>query len=97
MSFPIIFTASPSAAHPKMLELCNHTAQAPSHHACTEDGNLKRPHPPIIDRDNWVDWLLVVGCWLLVVGCWLLVVGCWLLVVGCWLLVVGCWLLVVGT
>ena len=27
------------------------------------DGNLKRPHPPIIDIDNWVlvDWWLVVG------------------------------------
>jgi len=34
------FAASPSAAHPKMVELCNHTAQASSHHACAEDGVL---------------------------------------------------------
>ena len=61
MSFTIVFAASPSAAHPKMVELCNHTAQASSHHACAEDGNLKRPHLPIIDGDNWVDWWLVVG------------------------------------
>jgi hypothetical protein len=50
VSFSIVFAASPSAAHPKMVELCNHTAQASSHHACAEDGNLKRPHPPIIER-----------------------------------------------
>ena len=59
--FPIFFAASPSAAHPKMVELCNHKAQASSHHTCAEDGNLKRPHPPIIDGDNLVDWWLVVG------------------------------------
>ena len=62
MSFSIDFAASPSAAHPKMVELCNHTAQVSSHYAFTEDGNLKCPHPPIIDGDNWVDcggWLLV--------------------------------------
>ena len=56
VSFSTVFAASPSAAHPKMVELCNHTAQASSHHACAEDGNLKRTHPPIIDGDNWVDW-----------------------------------------
>jgi hypothetical protein len=61
VSFSIVFTASPSTAHPKMVKLCNHTAQASSHHACTEDGNLKRPHPPIMDGDNWMDWWLVVG------------------------------------
>jgi len=44
-----------------MVELCNHTAQASSHHACAEDGNLKHPHLPVIDGDNWVDWWLVVG------------------------------------
>ena len=64
VSFSIVYAASPSAAHPKMVELCNHTAQASSHHACAEDGNLKRPHPPIIDGvgDNWMlGWWLVLG------------------------------------
>jgi len=61
VSFSIVFAALPSAAHPKMVELCGHTAQASSHYAFAEDGNLKCPHPPIIDRDNWVDWWLVVG------------------------------------
>ena len=60
-SFCIVFAASPSAAHPKMVELCNHPAQASSHHACAEYGNLKCPRPPIIAGDNWVDWWLVVG------------------------------------
>ena len=45
-----------------MVELCNHTAQASSHHACAEDDNLKRPHLPIIDGDNWG-----IGGWLMVV------------------------------
>jgi hypothetical protein len=61
VSFSIVFAASPSAAHPKKVELCYHTAQASSHHACAENGNLERPHLPIIDEDNWVDWWLVVG------------------------------------
>ncbi len=60
MSFSIVFAASPSAVYPKIVELCNHTAQRSSHHGCAEDGNLKRPHPPIIDGDKWVDWWLVV-------------------------------------
>ena len=58
---PIISVASPSAAHPKIVELCNHTAQASAHNACAEDGNLKCPHLPIIDGDNGVNWWLVVG------------------------------------
>ena len=58
VSCSIVFAALPSAgaAHPKMVELCDHTAQVSSLYAFTEDGNLKCPHPPIIDGDNWVDW-----------------------------------------
>ena len=44
------------------MELCDHTAQLSSHYAFAEHGNLKCPHLPIIDGDNWVDW----WCWLLV-------------------------------
>jgi hypothetical protein len=44
-----------------MVELYNHTTQVSSHYAFAEDGNLKCPHPPIIDGDNWVDLWLVVG------------------------------------
>ncbi len=61
VSFSIVFAVSPSATHPKMVELCNHKAHASFHHACAEDGNLKHPHPPIIDEDNWG-----IGGWLLV-------------------------------
>ena len=61
VSVSIISAASPSAAHPKIVELYNHTAQASAHHACAEDGYLKRSHPPIIDGDYQVDWWLVVG------------------------------------
>jgi hypothetical protein len=57
----IISAASHSAAQPKIVELCNHTAHASFHHVCAEDGNLKRSHPPIIDGDKQVDWWLVVG------------------------------------
>ncbi len=60
-SFFIISAASPSATHPKIMELCNHTAQASAHYACAEDGYIKFPHLPIIDGINWVDWWLVVG------------------------------------
>ena len=52
VSFSIVYAASPRATHPKMVELCNHTAQASSHHAFVEDGNFVRPHMPIIDGDN---------------------------------------------
>ena len=57
----------PSATHPKMVELCDHTAHVLSHYAFAEDGNLKCPHPPIINGDNWEDWWLVVG-WIWVGG-----------------------------
>jgi hypothetical protein len=53
--YSIVFAASPSIAHLKMVELCNHTAQASFHHEFAEDGNLKHPHPCIIDGDNWVE------------------------------------------
>jgi hypothetical protein len=53
--------ASPSAADPKMAELCNHTAHASSHYACTEDGYFKRPILPNINGDIWSDsvWFFV--------------------------------------
>jgi hypothetical protein len=59
--FSVVYAASPSATHPKMVECCNHTAQASSHHAGAEDGHLKRPYPSIVDGDNWVAGL-VAGC-----------------------------------
>jgi hypothetical protein len=53
--------ASPSTANPKMAELCNHTAHASSHYACTEDGYFKRPILQNIDGDIWSDsgWFFV--------------------------------------
>jgi hypothetical protein len=53
--------ASPSAANPKMVKLCSHTAQPSSNHACTENGCLKCPHPPNIGGDFWSDsdWIFV--------------------------------------
>ena len=47
--------ASPSPADPKMTELCNHTSQESSHHACAKDGLLKFPDLPNIDGDIWWD------------------------------------------
>ena len=62
VSVSIVFAASPSATHPKMVELCNHTAQASSHHACAEDGNLKHCHPPIMmEIIGWIGGWLLVG------------------------------------
>ena len=62
-SLSIVFAASPSAIHHKMMELCDHTAQVQvsSYHACAEDGNLKCSHLPIFDGDNWEDLCLVAG------------------------------------
>jgi hypothetical protein len=53
--------ASPSAADPKMVELCSHMAQPSSHRACAEDGRLKCPHPPHIGGDFLSDsgWVFV--------------------------------------
>ncbi len=53
--------ASPSTTDPKMAELCNHTAHASSHYACTEDGNFKCPILPNIDGDIQSDsgWFFV--------------------------------------
>jgi hypothetical protein len=45
--------ASPSAADPKMANLCNYMAQASSSDGCTEDGYFKRPIQPNIDGDSW--------------------------------------------
>ena len=47
-SFTIEFEASPRAANHKIVEPCIHSAQASTHHACAEDGYLKRPHLPNI-------------------------------------------------
>ena len=42
--------------------ICFNTIQPVAHHAKEEDCHLMRPHPPIIDGDNWsgMDWFLVV-------------------------------------
>ncbi len=56
--------ASPSAADPKMADLCNLTAQASSSDGCTEDGYFKRPVQPNIDGDIWlVSGWVFVGFW----------------------------------
>jgi hypothetical protein len=57
-------TASPSAADPKMADLCNHMAQASSSKGCAEDGYFKRPIQPNIDGDIWLGsgWICV-GFW----------------------------------
>jgi hypothetical protein len=57
----MVSAASPSTANPKMVELCNHTAQPSSHHARAEDGHLKCPHPLNIGGDFWSDsgWVFV--------------------------------------
>ena len=62
-SFSIVFAASPRAAHPKMVELCDRTAHVSSHYAFTEDGNLKCPHPPILLMEiiGWIGGWLLVG------------------------------------
>jgi hypothetical protein len=59
--FSIISAASPRAAGPKIVELCNHTTKVSAHHACTEDGYIKCPHPPIIDGGIMLARWLVVG------------------------------------
>jgi hypothetical protein len=43
------FEATPSAPDPKMMELCNQTAQLSAHYTCAEDGYFKHPHTSIID------------------------------------------------
>ena len=56
--------ASPSAADPKMADLCNHTAQASSSDGFSEDGYFKRPIQPNIDGDIWsVSGWVFVGFW----------------------------------
>jgi hypothetical protein len=53
-----------TAANPKMMVLCNQTAQSSAHHVCAEDGYFKHPHMPIIDGDKGVDsgyFLLGIG------------------------------------
>jgi hypothetical protein len=56
--------ALPSAADPKMADLCNHTTQAYSSDGCAENGYFKRPIQPNIDGDIWsVSGWVFVGFW----------------------------------
>ena len=55
VGFFIVYAASPSATHPKMVGLCNHTAQASSHHARAEDGLL------LTEIIGWIGGWLLVG------------------------------------
>jgi hypothetical protein len=56
--------ASPSAADPKMADLCNHTAHASSSDGFAEDGYFKRPIQPNIYGDIWsVSGWFFVGFW----------------------------------
>ena len=64
VSFSIVFAASPSAADPKMADLCNHTAHASSSDGFAEDGYFKRPIQPNIYGDIWsVSGWFFVGFW----------------------------------
>ncbi len=54
VSLSIISAASPSAAHSKIVYLYGPYSTDVCHHACTEDGYMQCPHPPIIDGDNQV-------------------------------------------
>ncbi len=47
--------ATPITANPKMMEVCNQTAQSTAHHTCAQDGYFKHPHTPIIDGYKWLD------------------------------------------
>ncbi len=55
------FKATPSAANPNMMELCNQTAQSYANHAHAEDGYFKHSHMPINDGYKWLDsgWFLL--------------------------------------
>jgi hypothetical protein len=56
--------ASPSAADPKMADLCNHTAHASSSDGFAEDGYFKYPIQPNIHGDIWsVSGWVFVGFW----------------------------------
>jgi hypothetical protein len=56
--------ASPSAADPKMADLCNHTAHASLSDGFAEDGYFKRPIQPNIHGDIWsVSGCFFVGFW----------------------------------
>jgi hypothetical protein len=47
----MVSNASPGTTAPKMNEYFVDMAHVSSHHACAQDGSLKRPHPTIIDGD----------------------------------------------
>jgi len=56
--------ASPSAADPKMADLCNHMAHAFSSDGFAEDGYFKRHIQPNIYGDIWsVSGWVFVGFW----------------------------------
>ena len=56
--------ASPSAADPKMADLCNHITHASSSDGFAEDGYFKRPIQPNIHGDIWsVSGWVFVGFW----------------------------------
>jgi hypothetical protein len=57
--------ASPSTTDPKMVDLCNHMAQASSSNGCAKDVYFKRPiQPNILDGDIWlVSGWIFVGFW----------------------------------
>ncbi len=57
----MVSDASPGTARPKMNKSFVHTAQMSSDRACAQDGYFKRPHPTIIDDDQWPDsdWFCV--------------------------------------
>ncbi len=56
----VVSDASPGAATPKMNKSFDHMACMSCDRACAQDGNLKRPHPTIIDKDMRWDsgWFL---------------------------------------
>jgi hypothetical protein len=60
----MVSAASPSAADPKMADLCNHTAHASSSDGFAEDGYFKHPIQPNIHGDIWsVSGWVFVGFW----------------------------------
>ena len=60
----MVSAASPSAADPKMADLCNHMAQASSSDGHAEDGYFKRSIHSNIDGDIWsVSGWVFVGFW----------------------------------
>jgi hypothetical protein len=58
----MVSDASPGTAAPKMNETFIKMAHVSSNHAFAQDGNLKSPHPAIIDGDmRWDSGLILCG------------------------------------